>query len=148
MDETVFWDVIDALGGKVSKKAREAFQDLLNGMSDDEVIAFGDELSVKIHALDTEAHFNQLVRLGPDEEPEDELDEDLLDELRISAVIAGRRRYESVLANPDEVAGRYWETLEASSRMITALQDVFERRGIGTGSYEPTYELWTESAKL
>ena len=148
MDETTFWGVIDTLDGKVSKKAREAFKDRLNGLPDDEVIAFGDELSAKIHALDTEAHFNQLVLLEPGDEPEDELDEDLFAELRIAVVIAGRKLYESVLGNPNEVASRYWETLDEGDKVIQSLDDVFARRGIGDGSYEPKYELGTESSKI
>lgn len=149
MDEQSLWDVMATLGGKADKKALKHFGTRLNQLSPEDVTAFGDELSAKLYALDTEAHFKQpiLADEAADAEPED-MDGDLFDDLRCAVVLAGQDVYESVLARPQALTEHRWPQLWDAGAIIDVLDAVHKERSIGTGSYSPKFPLDTGSNPL
>jgi Protein of unknown function (DUF4240) len=151
MDEHTFWSIVATLEGAASKKAIRRFRQRLEGLTPDDVTAFGDELSAKLYALDTEAHYQQPMRtedMDEDSEDLDKVDSDLFDSLRCAVVLAGPEIYQDVLIRPAALSEHVWDQAWEADRLIEVLDDVHEKRGIGTGSYSPKYPLATGSNPL
>jgi len=122
-----FWDVIALLDWEQTGDDEAVMQpaiEVLSKMSVDAIFAFDDELSEKLHALDTRAHCKAcyLGDLDPDN-GDDYISADDFLYSRCVVVANGREFYELVLRDPNEMP----QDMEFESLLFLA-GSAFERK--------------------
>jgi hypothetical protein len=145
MDPDRFWALIGLMEGQVDEDAVDRLGTAVTGLSDEDVVAFHERLTLVLFDLDREVLADQPVRLledPPDEEPIPLSDDSFL-YLRAAIVAMGRDTYDAVLADPTILARRQWDWCEA---LLYVAPEALGRPIDTTESYETgsNREHWSE----
>jgi hypothetical protein len=140
-----FWELVAVLDGEVSEQGIEQLTTHLSTFTVSEILAFHDDLTQAVHALDTPEHFAQQVHDldEPTEVPPPAMSADVFLFARLATVAAGQDTWNQVLAHPEALSGR-WPLSEAEGMLEVAPQALAHGHGLAW-DHEPVVSMETGS---